>query len=78
LAVLKWLIIGTVVFSVLIIGTAIYNLLVINPQVADEVTSNPEGDRAGIVTLLTLPDGKQIPVNYLREDDKVFLGADGS
>tara|TARA_B100001964_G_scaffold215058_1_gene253174 strand:- start:360 stop:794 length:435 start_codon:yes stop_codon:yes gene_type:complete len=77
LAVYKWLVIGAVVFSVLIIGTVIYNLLVVNRQVAEEVTSNPDGERAGIVTLLTLPDGKQIPVNYLQEEDKVFLGADG-
>jgi hypothetical protein len=27
--------------------------------------------------LLTLPDGRTLPVNYLREGDKVFAGADG-
>ena len=27
--------------------------------------------------LLTFPDGRQLPVNYLREGDKVFAGADG-
>jgi hypothetical protein len=27
--------------------------------------------------LLTMPDGRQIPVNYLREGNLVFAGADG-
>jgi len=31
----------------------------------------------GSLLVLSLPTGKQIPVNYLRENGKVFAGADG-
>ncbi len=48
-----------------------------NPRVVDELRNNPQGERAARVTLLTFADGKAIPVNYLREGDKVFIGADG-
>ncbi len=54
-----------------------YARSVVNPRVIEEIRSNPQGERAGIVTLLTFADGKVIPVNYLREGERVFLGADG-
>ena len=47
-----------------------------NPRVADELLDDPMGERAARVMLLTY-DGRSIPVNYLREGDKVFAGADG-
>ena len=28
--------------------------------------------------LMTFPNGQTIPVNYLREGDKIFVGADGA
>lgn len=73
----KWLLIALVVLiAALLVLRYGYGLLV-NPRVVEEVTSNPEGERAGIVMLLTLPDGRVLPVNYLREGDRVFAGADG-
>ncbi len=42
-----------------------------------ELRANPQGDLAQKVMILTLPDGETIPVNYVREDDYVYTGADG-
>ena len=38
---------------------------------------HPNGERARKVMLLTLPSGRELPVNYLREGDRVYAGADG-
>ena len=62
----------------LIGALAFYQSAVTNPAVVEEITQNPQGDRAGIVMLLTISEGKTLPVNYLREGDTVFIGADGS
>jgi len=48
-----------------------------NPGVVRELIEHPEGERAARVMLLTLPSGRRIPVNYLREGDRVYAGADG-
>ena len=64
--------------GVLIGVLAFYQSTVTNPAVVEEITQNPQGDRAGIVMLLTISEGKTLPVNYLREGDTVFIGADGS
>ena len=48
-----------------------------NPGVEKEVLENPTGERAARVMLLTLPSGRRIPVNFLREDGRVYAGADG-
>ena len=37
----------------------------------------PNGERARKVMLIKLPSGRTIPVNYLREGDVVYAGADG-
>ncbi len=58
-------------------GVVAYNLMVLNPRVADELRNDPGGERAARVMMLTFPDGKEIPVNYLREGDTVYVGADG-
>jgi len=50
---------------------------VINPGVVREMKDDPEGDRARKVMLLTLPSGRELPVNYLREEGRVYAGADG-
>ena len=42
-----------------------------------ELRTAPEGERAKKVMLLTLPSGRTIPVNYLREADIVYAGSDG-
>ena len=59
-------------------GVWLYTTQVANPRVARELVEDPNGERARKVMLLTLPDGRQIPVNYLREDTMVYAGADGS
>lgn len=48
-----------------------------NPQVTRELLEQPQGERAAKVMLITLPSGRRIPVNYLREDAMVWAGADG-
>lgn len=79
---MKWLLIVVCVLVALplivLFGGKAYYALVVNDQVTEELKSNPEGERANIVMLLTFPDGSQLPVNYLREENQVFAGADGS
>ena len=48
-----------------------------NRSVTRELRALPQGERADRVMLLTLPSGRTIPVNYLREGDVVYAGADG-
>lgn len=48
-----------------------------NPAVERELVMDPGGARARKVMLLKLPSGRQIPVNYLREDGRIYAGADG-
>ncbi len=48
----------------------------INPGVVHEIRTNPNGEQARKVMLLTLPSGKAIPVNYLREGATVYAAAD--
>lgn len=74
---LKWLAIVLVVLVVAFIGLRVMFALVTNPRVIEELKENPAGERAGIVMLLTFPDGRELPVNYLREGKLVFAGADG-
>ena len=73
---LKWFLILIVTLVTLYIGMKLYYEKVVNPRVVEELQNNPDGERAGIAMLLNFED-KQIPVNYLREGDKVFAGADG-
>ena len=74
---LKRTLIVIAVVGVMFGGLRLYGLFNTNPNVTAEIRSNPQGERAGIVMLLSFQDGKQIPVNYLREDNTVFVGADG-
>jgi hypothetical protein len=55
----------------------VYTVQVVNPRVAAELVDAPDGSRAARVMLLTMPDERVIPVNYLREGQLVFAGADG-
>ncbi len=48
-----------------------------NPGVEAEIRRDPTGERASRVMLLTLPSGRSFPVNFLREDGRVYAGADG-
>ena len=65
------------VLVALVSGMILYNLFVTNPRVADEIRNNPDGERARKAMLLTFADGKMIPVNYLRENGRIYVGADG-
>ncbi len=47
-----------------------------NRGVVRELREEPDGERARKVMLIELPSGKEIPVNYLREGDVVYAGAD--
>lgn len=55
----------------------VYQVKVHNPEVARELRAEPNGARAARVMLMTIDDRKTIPVNYLREGNQVFVGADG-
>ncbi|MFK7916059.1 MAG: hypothetical protein AB8B93_19255 [Pseudomonadales bacterium] len=73
----KWPLLIVALLTIAGIGFVQYGRLVGNPKVIEEITNNPDGERAAIVMLLTLPDDRSLPVNYLREGDQVFVGVDG-
>ena len=64
--------------ALLAAGYWLYTVQIANPRVARELVDNPDGERARRVMMLTLPSGRSIPVNYLREDETVYAAADGS
>ena len=74
---MKWIGIGLGGLALLIGGVVFYAQVVGNPRVAMELRAMPQGKRARKVMLLTLPSGRTLPVNYLREGDVVYAGSDG-
>ena len=68
---------GLGVLVVLILAYLAYMRTVGNANVAEDLRDNPQGERARRAMLVTLADGTIYPVNYLREDDLVFMGIDG-
>ena len=74
---LKYGVVLLVIFAVLVGAYYFYSVQVVNPRVAAELIKAPDGSRAARVMLLTLPNERVIPVNYLREGSLVFVGADG-
>ena len=64
--------------TLLIVGYGVYVTSIGNSGVVAELKQNPMGERAERAMLLTFPDGKTIPVNYLREGNRVYAGADGA
>ena len=74
---MKYVLIVIVALLVLVAGYAVYMARVANPGVARELRENPDGERALKVMLITLPSGRTLPVNYLREGDTVYAAADG-
>ena len=74
---MKWLGIGALTLALVLGGGACVYSWVINPRVVRELREDPQGERAQKVMLLTLPSGRELPVNYLREGDTVYAGADG-
>ena len=69
--------IGLLALLVLAAAYALFAARIANPRVARELREAPDGERARKVMLITLPSGRTIPVNYLREGDVVYAGADG-
>ena len=74
---MKWILIGALLLVVVVVSYAIFSNWIANPWVATELEASPEGERAQKVMLLTLPNGRTVPVNYLREGQIVYAGADG-
>jgi hypothetical protein len=73
----------SVLIGLALVGFALASLWfyfdsVANPRVVREITADPDGERARKVMLVTLPSGRQLPVNYLREADRIYAGADGT
>jgi hypothetical protein len=66
-----------VALSLLFVGYYAHMRFVGNPQVIAELQGAQGGTRADRVMLITLPDGQELPVNYLREGSTVFVGVDG-
>lgn len=63
--------------ALLVTAYAFWMLWVTNPRVAAELRAQPDGARAQKAMLITLPGGRTLPVNYLREGNAVYAGADG-
>jgi len=78
LKIIRILLIVVALLGIGVVAYAIYSIHVVNPRIERELLEDPEGERASRVMLLTLPSGRRIPVNYLREGDQIFAGADGS
>ena len=75
--VLKWF---GIVLAALVVILIVYRLTAVddnNAKVAEDIRSNPDGERARRAMLVWLPDGTMYPVNFLQEDDLVFMGIDG-
>lgn len=74
---MKWVLIVVGALAVLFFGYWAYQKFLANPRVAETLRTQPNGATAARVMLLTLPSGQTIPVNYLREGERVYAGADG-
>lgn len=74
-------VVGTIVIiTVLLVATFGYRSLTrdsTNARVAEEIRQNPNGERAAKTMLLTLDDGTMYPVNFLHENNHVYVGIDG-
>jgi len=49
----------------------------VNRGVIEQLKSNPAYQRGDKVALFTLPSGRELPANYLMEDDRIYVGVDG-
>ena len=74
---LKWTLIVLGALGGLVAAFALFMVVIANPRVVRELQENPEGARAAKAMLLTLPSGRQLPCNYLREGAVVYVGVDG-
>lgn len=67
---------GVIALVVVTGAYAVYARNVANPRILRELEQDPDGERAKRVMALTLPSGKTLPINYLREGERVYAGAD--
>ena len=74
---MKWLVSIVGVLGLLVLAYILYARLVSGPADVNELLADPKGERAARVMLLEFGDDMRIPVNYLREGNQVFVGADG-
>ena len=73
---LKWILI---ILSLLALSPSLAGVvfsLIVNPIVSSELRNNPNGEEAREAMLLTFED-RTLPVNYLKEGNKVYIGVDG-
>ena len=74
---MKWVLLISGLLALLVVVYACYAIFIANPRVVEELRTDPQGEHAATAMLLTFPDGRILPVNYLWEDDRVYVGADG-
>lgn len=72
----RWTVVVAILIITTLVGSVFYSTQIMNPRVIHELINEPGGERAKKVMLLTFPDKKILPVNYLREDNRVYAGAD--
>ena len=67
------------VVALLVVGTVAMKWRgdTVNTRVMNEIRSDPFGERARKTMIVTLDDGRVYPVNFLREDGRVYMGIDG-
>ncbi len=73
----KKIALGVAVVILALFVYAYYNRGETNARVANEIRTNPDGELAQKTMLVSLADGREFPVNYLVEDNLVFMGIDG-
>ena len=73
----KRFVVGVVVL--LVVGTVAMKWRgdTVNTRVMNEIRSDPFGERARKTMIVTLEDGRVYPVNFLREDGRVYMGIVG-
>lgn len=74
---LKWIGIALGAVFLLVAASGVYFTTIGNARITKQLRESPDGDVARRVMLVTLPSGRQVPVNFLREGDVVYAGADG-
>src|SRR5262245_12354235 len=73
---LQWLGIALAIVLVLAVAALCVNRWWITPGVIRELRENPQGEQARKVMVLTLPSGRPVTINYLREGQTVYAAAD--
>ncbi len=75
--ILHFVLIAIAALALLVSGGLLYFEYFANPRILRELIEDPDGELAQRVMLVTLPSGRRIPVNYLRESNRVYAAADG-